>query len=138
MEWSPQDAMKAYLQTLQLCKLHDDDDDQDLSLGSKRVVIEPKCMEFISALAAGKRAKSMVEITTQGITPITIALAVAAKQTGAQFLCFLVSNHNEGLNIDESKHKLIDLGLEDVIHFFYKDPFEGLMHEGCKDRFCSH
>jgi hypothetical protein len=31
----------------------------------------------------------MVEITSDGITPLTIALAVAAKQTGGRFVCIL-------------------------------------------------
>ncbi|OMO89130.1 hypothetical protein CCACVL1_07997 [Corchorus capsularis] len=90
MEWSPQDAMKAYLQTLHLNKV--------VSYGDNRLetrkssVIEPKCMELISALAAGKRAKLIVEITTQGITPLTVALGVAAKQSGGQLICIVVGN----------------------------------------------
>ncbi|MBA0647124.1 hypothetical protein Goklo_015033, partial [Gossypium klotzschianum] len=86
-EWSPQDAMKAYLDTLHLvssslptawnttAKSPVEEDD-------KQGLIEPNCMELISAMAAGKGAKHIVEITTQGITPLTIALAVAAKHTG--------------------------------------------------------
>ncbi|OMP07949.1 hypothetical protein COLO4_06912 [Corchorus olitorius] len=58
----------------------------------KSSVIEPKCMELISALAAGKRAKLIVEITTQGITPLTVALGVAAKQSGGQLICIVVGN----------------------------------------------
>ena len=52
-------------------------------------------MEFISALAAGKQAKLMVEVSTEGITPLTIALAVAAKQTGGRFICILVEDLNK-------------------------------------------
>ncbi|KAM1030029.1 hypothetical protein ACFX13_034670 [Malus domestica] len=78
MEWCPQAAMEAYLHTLQLyCKHHND---QDLMDGnSSSGITEPKCMEFISALAAGKRARLMLQITSQGVTPLTVSLAVAAK-----------------------------------------------------------
>ncbi|KAL6318385.1 hypothetical protein AAG906_040564 [Vitis piasezkii] len=73
MKWSPQDAMKAYLHTLQLCKTHFND--QYCTLGTRNL-IQPHWMEFISALAAGNQAKLMVQITSdQGITPLTIALA---------------------------------------------------------------
>ncbi|XP_021605623.2 uncharacterized protein LOC110610060 [Manihot esculenta] len=90
MEWSPQFAMKAYLHSLQLSRR----EDNTSSYGSTKLV-EPKCMEFISALAAGKQAKLMVEITTQGITPLTISLAVAAKQTGGKLICILPHHHQQ-------------------------------------------
>ncbi|KAK8568813.1 hypothetical protein V6N12_007353 [Hibiscus sabdariffa] len=83
MEWSPQHAMEAYLDTLHHLTNGDCNGDD------KARVIEPKCMELISALAAGKGAKRILEITTQGITPLTIALAVAAKHTGGQLICIL-------------------------------------------------
>lgn len=94
-EWSPQDAMKAYLDTLHLvptawnptAKSTVEEDD-------KKGLIEPNCMELISAMAAGKGAKHIVEITTQGITPLTIALAVAAKHTGGQLTCILPSHYH--------------------------------------------
>ncbi|KAM1456541.1 hypothetical protein ACFX13_034670 [Malus domestica] len=80
MEWCPQAAMEAYLHTLQLyCKHHND---QDLMDGnSSSGITEPKCMEFISALAAGKRARLMLQITSQGVTPLTVSLAVAANNS---------------------------------------------------------
>ncbi|KAL4304441.1 hypothetical protein GQ457_10G015710 [Hibiscus cannabinus] len=78
MEWSPQDAMEAYLDTLHHLSNNGDD---------KAKVIEPKCMELISAMAAGKGAKRILQMTTQGVTPLTIALAVAAKHTGGQLIC---------------------------------------------------
>ncbi|VFQ69957.1 unnamed protein product [Cuscuta campestris] len=51
--------------------------------------MEPECMELISALAAGNKAKMMVEIASGGPTPFTVALAVAAKQTGGRVVCVL-------------------------------------------------
>ncbi|CAL1409809.1 unnamed protein product [Linum trigynum] len=82
--WSPQDAMKAYLHALQLRKQ------------CASSIIEPKSMELVAALAAGKRSKLMVEITSSPnvITPLTMALAVAAKQTGGKVvLCSTTLNN---------------------------------------------
>ncbi|CAH9073014.1 unnamed protein product [Cuscuta epithymum] len=84
MEWSPQQAMKAYINTLHLSKVMNK---QGCNMGwaSKAPnIVEPECMELISALAAGNKAKVMVEITSGGLTPFTVALAVAAKQTGGR------------------------------------------------------
>ncbi|KAK6246629.1 hypothetical protein SCA6_009719 [Theobroma cacao] len=95
MEWSPQDAMKAYLHTLHLVR--------DPNPAETTGVVEPQCLEFISALAAGKRAKLIVEITTQGVTPLTVALGVAAKQSGGQLICILVDD-------DGDDHRHVDVG----------------------------
>ncbi|GMY32599.1 hypothetical protein FCV25MIE_27841 [Fagus crenata] len=71
-------------------------------------------MEFISALAAGKRARLMMEITSDGITPLTIAVAVAAKQTGGQ----LISIGHEDY-IEKSKALLlIDCQFQDHLKIF--------------------
>ncbi|XP_021687472.2 uncharacterized protein LOC110669923 [Hevea brasiliensis] len=87
MEWSPQYAMEAYLHTLQLSKRYSNE-------GSTKL-IEPKYMEFVSALATGKQARLMMEITTQGITPLTLSLAVAAKQTGGKLICILPRDQHD-------------------------------------------
>ncbi|MFQ6627583.1 hypothetical protein Gotur_006380 [Gossypium turneri] len=113
-EWSPQDAMKAYLDTLHLvssslptawnptAKSPVEEDD-------KQGLIEPNCMELISAMAAGKGAKHIVEITTQGITPLTIALAVAAKHTGGQLTCILPSHHHHHHHTADQLQQYINL-----------------------------
>ncbi|XP_059452669.1 uncharacterized protein LOC132183283 [Corylus avellana] len=113
--WSPQDAMKAYLHTLRLCKIHNY---KDCNGGSSNL-IEPKYFEFISALAAGKRARLMVEITSDGITPLTIALAVAAKQTGGRFVCILPEDC-----VEKNRAGLMGNGddLEDMVEFVYGNP----------------
>lgn len=83
-------------------------------------MIEPKYFEFISALAAGNRARLMVEITSDGISPLTIGLAVAAKQTGGRFVCILHEDHAE-------KQRAGLMGndhLEDMIEFVYGNPCE--------------
>lgn len=96
-EWSPEDAMKAYLHTLHLVQKYCNKDDEP------RVrVVEPKSIELISALAAGKGAKSIVEFTTQGITPLTIALGVAAKQSGGQLICIIASSSSSSHDDDRS------------------------------------
>lgn len=45
---------------------------------------EPDGNEFISALAAGMSAKLMVEVTSD-VSPSTVALAAAARQTGGKY-----------------------------------------------------
>uniref|UniRef100_A0A2C9WGL0 S-adenosyl-L-methionine-dependent methyltransferase n=2 Tax=Manihot esculenta TaxID=3983 RepID=A0A2C9WGL0_MANES len=126
MEWSPQFAMKAYLHSLQLSRR----EDNTSSYGSTKLV-EPKCMEFISALAAGKQAKLMVEITTQGITPLTISLAVAAKQTGGKLICILPHHHQQQNFINKCRNHDLHLpdlqDLEDVIEFVPGNPFQVAM-----------
>ena len=87
-------------------------------LGSR--LIEPKYMEFISALAAGKRAELMMEITLDGITPLTIALAVATKQTGGQLICV----GNEEYDIEKSKALVTRNSLENVIKIEYGNSCE--------------
>lgn len=93
---------------------------------STRPIIEPQCMEFISALAAGKQAKLMVEITTQGITSLTIALAVAAKQTGGHVICIIPSYHENMKKIIcnqlKQYHQAIDL--KKVMRIVIGDPCE--------------
>ncbi|XP_015888464.3 uncharacterized protein LOC107423426 [Ziziphus jujuba] len=113
MEWSPQDAMKAYLQTLHLCKVQNNEE-------RKTKVIEPRCIEFLSALAAGKRARLIVQVSAEGITPLTIALAVAAKQTGGQLVCILPQREQ----VEKSRAWVIGNDLEDVIELDYGNPCE--------------
>ncbi|MBA0847269.1 hypothetical protein Goshw_015433 [Gossypium schwendimanii] len=71
MEWSAASATKAYLETLQLWKTR-----------------EPRSNEFISALAAGMKSKLIGEVKSS-VSPSTLALATAAKHTGAKFVCIL-------------------------------------------------
>ncbi|PPS01175.1 hypothetical protein GOBAR_AA19491 [Gossypium barbadense] len=49
---------------------------------------EPRSNEFISALAAGMKSKLIVEVKSS-VSPSTLALASAAKHTGAKFVCIL-------------------------------------------------
>ncbi|XP_065880571.1 uncharacterized protein [Euphorbia lathyris] len=113
-KWSPQDAMNAYLHTLHLCQSNE---------YGNTTSIEPKCMEFISALAAGKRAKIMVEITTEGITPLTIALAVAAKHTGGKLIC-IISPHQQNFKTTSSQNLHNLQHLQDVIEFVHGNPLQ--------------
>ncbi|XVF30193.1 hypothetical protein REPUB_Repub16aG0036200 [Reevesia pubescens] len=129
-EWSPQDAMKAYLHTLNLNKVESKEDE-------KPRVIEPKCTELISALAAGKGAKLIVEITTQGITPLTMALGVAAKQTGGQLICIVASESDQSYYSIKSKaddrHVETD-GLGDVVKLVHAgSPCEMMMQMQLKN-----
>ncbi|KAK6777311.1 hypothetical protein RDI58_024028 [Solanum bulbocastanum] len=74
MEWSSKCAANAYLDTLKLCSKQNENCS---SSGTQ----EPDGKEFISALAAGMSAKLMVEVASK-ISPSTVALAAAARQTG--------------------------------------------------------
>lgn len=82
-------------------------------------LIEPKYMEFVSALAARKWARLMVQITSDGITPLTIALAVAAKQTGGLRIWI----GHEG-DMEKSKALVKGNNPENVIKFVYGNACE--------------
>ncbi|KAF2290457.1 hypothetical protein GH714_013377 [Hevea brasiliensis] len=107
--------MKTYLHTLQLSKRQSNE-------GSTKL-IEPKCLEFISAFAAGKQARLMMETTTQGITPLTLSLAVAAKQAGGKLICIIPEHDQQDFNKCKNHHQ----DLEDVIEFVPGNPFEVVM-----------
>ncbi|KAL1823493.1 hypothetical protein ACET3Z_010271 [Daucus carota] len=79
-------------------------------------------MEFVSALAAGRQAKLIVEITTQGITPLTLALAVAATQTGGHLIC-IVPYHDKTKTIIPN-HLKQHMELEKVARIVIGDPCE--------------
>nr|GMD21612.1 uncharacterized protein LOC109152261 [Ipomoea batatas] len=84
-------------------------------------LVEPECMELISALAAGNRAKLMVEVTSGGPTPFTVALAVAAKQTGGRVVCILPPSSAHRRHAEEL---IPDEGLREVIEFVEGNPGE--------------
>ncbi|CAN0887971.1 hypothetical protein LINGRAHAP2_LOCUS15718 [Linum grandiflorum] len=97
--------------------------------------MEPKCMELVAALAAGKSSKLMVEITSSSnsITPLTMALAVAAKQTGGRVIVYIANgssskDHQDG----DDQLELMDLG--DVVDFVHDDgEEEGLVLKKYKE-----
>ncbi|XP_050238545.1 uncharacterized protein LOC126688026 [Mercurialis annua] len=109
MDWSAASATKAYLDTLKLCGDH------------KRrceswMTREPGSNEFISALAAGMKAKLIVEVT-YGVSPSTVALATAARHTGGRLVCILPEPV-----LAESKKVIKDSGLKDLVEFRTGDP----------------
>ena len=82
-------------------------------------------MEFISALAAGNQAKLMVQIlSNEGVNPLTIALAVAAKHTGGRFICVL----DEQQDMEDCKAQLSCYDLEDKVEFVHGNPCEIVTH----------
>ncbi|KAJ7962576.1 S-adenosyl-L-methionine-dependent methyltransferase [Quillaja saponaria] len=111
MEWSATSATRAYLDTLKLCN------SVKRQSGSWRSP-EPGSNEFVSALAAGMRAKLIVEVTS-GVSPSTVALAAAARQTGGRLVCILPE-----LILAESKRVIKDSGLKDLVEFKTGDPSE--------------
>ena len=81
-------------------------------------------MEFISALAAGNQARLMVQVTShQGINPLTIALAVAAKHTKARFVCILLQLRD----LENSRAQLSCYDLEDAVELVHGNPCEVIM-----------
>ncbi len=74
--------------------------------------------EFISALAAGMKAKLIVEITSD-VSPSTVALATAARHTGGRLVCILPEPV-----LAESKKVIRDSGLKDIVEFRTGDPSE--------------
>lgn len=77
---------------------------------------EPGSNEFVSALAAGMKAKLIVEVTSRASSS-TIALAAAAKQTGGRLVCILPDSV-----LDESKQVVRASGLNDQVEFRTEDP----------------
>ncbi|KAF5182369.1 ankyrin repeat/KH domain protein [Thalictrum thalictroides] len=114
--WSPQSATNAYLDTLKL-------------RGSQGKKNQPcRCQklegtEFISALAAGMSAKLIVEVSNK-VSPSTIALAAAARQTGGRLVCILP----ESKTLAKSKQVVKEYGLKDMVEFKVGDPTEVLSH----------
>lgn len=98
------------------------------STGGSSEFEEPKIMEFLSALAAGNGAKLIVQVTSEGVTPVTLALAVAAKQTGGKFVCIIPCVFHDEEDTNRSScihHPLKGHGdLKDVIHFVAGNPIE--------------
>jgi predicted O-methyltransferase YrrM len=91
-------------------------DARDLPQAQRRRNLEPDSAEFISALAAGARAKRLLEIGgSSGIS--TIALAAAARQSGGR----LVSLEIEPARQAESKQTLDDLGLAEHVDYVLGD-----------------
>lgn len=72
--------------------------------------------EFISALAAGVKAKLIVQVTSQ-TSPSTIALAAAARQTEGRLVCILPEPV-----LDESRQVINNSGLEEQVEFRTEDP----------------
>jgi predicted O-methyltransferase YrrM len=91
-------------------------DARDLPQAQRRRNLEPDSAELITALAAGARAKRLLEIGgSSGIS--TIALAAAARQTGGR----LVSIEIEPARQAESKQTLGDLGLAEHVDYVLGD-----------------
>jgi predicted O-methyltransferase YrrM len=70
----------------------------------------------VSALAAGTRSKLIVEVTS-GVSPSTIALAAAARQTGGRLVCILPEP-----DLAASRNIIKDVGLKDLVEFRTGDP----------------
>lgn len=113
MVWSPQSAANAYLDTVKLCK---DVNEKKCEPSSP---IEPESTQFLSALAAGMSAQRIVEVSPQA-SQSTIALAVAARQTGGRLVCILPQSES----LVESKQVIEDSGLTDMVEFKVGDPYK--------------
>ncbi|KAI4355236.1 hypothetical protein L6164_004029 [Bauhinia variegata] len=116
MDWSATSATKAYIDTIQLCNNYRRQYEYD----SWRMQ-ENGSNEFVSALAAGMKAKLIVEVTSRA-SPSTIALAAAARQTGGRVVCILPE-----VFLDESEQVIRNLGLEDQVEFRTEDPSKLLL-----------
>lgn len=142
MEWSATSATKAYLDTIKLvitlsllvimyffffqmlkiifmilfqCK-HETHKRRRDDIQSRKAQ-EPGSSEFVSALAAGMRAKLIIEVAPVA-SPSTIALAAAARHTGGRLVCILP----EPDVLAESKRVIGDSGLKDLVEFETGDP----------------
>ncbi|XP_057842519.2 uncharacterized protein LOC131051932 [Cryptomeria japonica] len=82
MEWYKESAIKAYLETVKLCKL--DHERRCCSFWNPGL----QNSELTAALAAGTNSQLIIEICSS-MTCTTIALAAASRQTGGRFVCIL-------------------------------------------------
>jgi predicted O-methyltransferase YrrM len=98
-----------------------DQDARKLSHAERHRNLEPDSAEFICALAAGLRAKRLLEIGgSSGIS--TIALAAAARQTGGR----LKSIEKVAGRQAEARDTIARLGLGDFVEFVLGDAAEVL------------
>ncbi|MCE3215535.1 hypothetical protein HAX54_002743 [Datura stramonium] len=81
---------------------------------------EPDSNEFISALAAGMSAKLMVEVTSE-VSPSTVALAAAARQTGGKVVCIIPKQ-----KLDKTQKVIEETGLNDMVEFKTGNPVDVL------------
>lgn len=78
--------------------------------------LEPHSTEFIAALAAGMSSKLILEVSPSA-APTTIALAVAARQTGGRLICIL-SDPNA---MHDAMLAMKELSLSGVVEFIIGD-----------------
>ncbi|KAG9151555.1 hypothetical protein Leryth_026367 [Lithospermum erythrorhizon] len=77
--WSPETALKAYLDTVKSCELFN----------------ESSVAEFISAMAAGWNAQLIVETWSRGGSIETsVGLAIARNHTGARHICLVTDEES--------------------------------------------
>ncbi|GAU51096.1 hypothetical protein TSUD_185260 [Trifolium subterraneum] len=89
--WSPETASKAYIETVQQCKL---------SRGSG-------VPELISAMAAGWKAKLILETWSEGgVIETSIGLSIARKHTSGRHVC-IVSNEKSKLEYIQKMGELV-------------------------------
>ena len=108
------DAERAAIARLWRRKL--DQEGRGLPRSERHRNLEPSSAEFLCSLAAGVKARRMVEIGgSSGIS--TIALAAAARQVGGR----LTSIEIEPSRQSESRRTLQELGLEKFIDYVRDD-----------------
>ncbi|TKY64085.1 hypothetical protein E2542_SST13975 [Spatholobus suberectus] len=107
MELTSKSATRAYLDTLQLCNNH------KRQYGSWRVQ-NPGSNEFVISISS-RNEKLIVEVTSR-VSLCTIALAVAARQTGGRMVCILPQSV-----LYESKEVINNSGLKDQVEFRTED-----------------
>lgn len=94
----------------------------------RRRNLEPPSAEFLCALAAGVRAKRMIEIGgSSGIS--TIALAAAARHTGGRLLSIEIEPGRQ----DEARDTLARLGLGSFVDFVLADAAQVLPSQSAFD-----
>ncbi|KAL5160820.1 hypothetical protein HKD37_07G018240 [Glycine soja] len=79
-------------------------------------VQNPGSNEFVSALAAGMKAKLIVEVTSH-VSLTTLALAAAARQNGVRMVCILPESI-----LNDSQEVINNSGLKDQVEFRTEDP----------------
>ncbi|KDP25596.1 hypothetical protein JCGZ_20752 [Jatropha curcas] len=88
--WTPETALKAYIETVKLCELFQ----------------ESGVAELISAMAAGWNAKLIVETWSQGgVMATSIGLAIASHQTNGRHVCVVPDEQSRSEYIEAMVNK---------------------------------
>lgn len=96
--------------------------DQETNTSGSNKLMEPKLVEYISALAAGNEARVIADIGSGGASAITLGLAVAAQQTGGRLVCL----RSDEETLESAKKQIENFGLAGATEFAVGHPCDAV------------